>query len=147
MYRTTQVCTAICLLFGVGLIAKIAPSVLADDPLAMDEQIEANEAAIDKGLSQFVSFNFKDVTLQHAAAQLGTQSGIDIQIDKNALETIGLDPETQVTIQVQNISLRAALKLMLLRIDPFLDYAIQNKKLLITARDWPIYNLPRRFTK
>ena len=64
---------------------------------------------------------------------LKTLHGIEIQIDKKALDDVGIGSSSPVTRNLKGISLRSALRLMLRDMD--LTYMIENEVLLITTPD------------
>ena len=74
---------------------------------------------------------FADVPLEQVVASLRDQYDIEVQIDKAALDDIALTPEDEVTVDLQNISLQSALKLMLESLQ--LTYVIRDEVLMITT--------------
>ena len=75
--------------------------------------------------------DFTDTPLEEVVNLLQEDYGIPIQIDRPALEAIGLDPNEPVTVNLHNISLRSALRLMLKKLQ--LTYIIQDEVLMITT--------------
>jgi hypothetical protein len=75
--------------------------------------------------------DYADVPLEEVVNLLQEEYGIPIKINEAALEETGLDPSEPVTINVHNISLRSALRLMLNKLN--LTYIIQNEVLHITT--------------
>jgi hypothetical protein len=80
-----------------------------------------------------------DVPLEEVVGMLQEEYGIAIQIDVPALEAIGLDPTEGVSVNLHNISLRSALKLMLKRKQ--LTSIIRDEVLLITTPEEADANL------
>jgi hypothetical protein len=74
---------------------------------------------------------FTEVTLEDVVSFLQDEYEIPIVIDTPELDDVGIDPSEPVTVNLKNISLRSALRLMLSRID--LTYAIQDGVLLVTT--------------
>jgi tetratricopeptide (TPR) repeat protein len=75
--------------------------------------------------------DFTDTPLEEVVNLLQEEYGIPIQIDDAALEATGLDPTEPVTVQLHNVSLRSALRLMLKKLQ--LTYIIQDEVLMITT--------------
>ena len=78
-------------------------------------------------------FDFTETPLQQVITQLQDDYGIPIQIDHQALDAIGISPDESVTISVNKISLRAALRLLLKNLQ--LTYVTTNDVLMITTLD------------
>ena len=77
--------------------------------------------------------DFTEQPLNDVITQLQDEYGIPIQIDYPALEAIGVRSDEQITINIQNTSLRSALRLMLKSVQ--LTYVIQDEVLMITTPD------------
>ncbi len=77
--------------------------------------------------------DFTEQPLNDAIATLRDDYGIEIQIDKQALEAVGVRPDEPVSINLHNVSLRSALRLMLKNLQ--LTYIIQDEVLMITTPD------------
>lgn len=75
--------------------------------------------------------NFTDTPLEEVVNLLQEEYGIPIQIDDAALDTSGLAPDEPVTVNLHNVSLRSALRLMLKKLQ--LTYIIQDEVLMITT--------------
>ena len=71
--------------------------------------------------------------------QLQDDYGIPIKLDTTALEEIGINTDEPVTVNLHNISLRSALRLMLK--DLQLTYIIQDEVLMITTPEEAEANL------
>jgi hypothetical protein len=92
------------------------------------------EQRIDAALRAPLRPNGIDVTdtpLEEVVTLLEEDYGIPVEIDVPALEAIGLDPSEPVTVNLHNISLRSALRLMLKQLQ--LTYIIQDEVLMITT--------------
>ena len=76
-------------------------------------------------------FDFTDTPLEEVVAMLQSDYGIPIQIDEPALEEMGIDAAEAVTISLNNISLRSALRMMLKKLG--LTYVIRDEVLTITT--------------
>ncbi len=87
---------------------------------------------IEKALKRPTEFSFIDTPLADAVDTLKKKHKIEIQIDRKALDDVGLDPATiPITKNCKGISLRSALRLILRDLD--LAYVIQDEVLLITT--------------
>lgn len=87
--------------------------------------------AIREVLAKKVTLNFRKTPLDEVVKSLKDTYGIEIPLDKRALDGVGLRLDTPVTIAVRQISLGAALRVMLRPLD--LTYSIRNEALLITT--------------
>ncbi|MCG8649497.1 MAG: DUF4974 domain-containing protein [Pirellulales bacterium] len=85
------------------------------------------------------SQTFIELPLEDAVRQLSKTHGIPMVIDRRALEEIGLTPDQPVTISLQEVSLRAFLRLMLRELD--LSYVVENEVLIITTTEAAKNNL------
>ncbi len=77
--------------------------------------------------------DFADVPLQEVVTQLSSDYGIQITLNKPALEEAGIGTDAPVNIQLHNVSLRSALRLMLKQLQ--LTYIIQDEVLMITTKE------------
>jgi hypothetical protein len=102
------------------------------------------EQEILKQLDEPTRMDFEETPLDEAVEYLSEYHGIDILVDRRALDTIGLGTDTPVTVRVKGISLRSGLKLMLKSIDPTLAYTIENEVLVLTTREVVEQNLTTR---
>lgn len=76
---------------------------------------------------------FIDMPLTDVMKQLQDDYGIPIHLDAVALEAVGVRPDEQVSLNLNNTSLQSALRLMLKRLQ--LTYLIQDEVLIITTPD------------
>ncbi|MEW4456229.1 hypothetical protein AB1L30_26425 [Bremerella sp. JC817] len=89
------------------------------------------EQKIFQQLDAETKIQFIDTPLEEVVGYLKQLHGIEIQIDNRALEEIGLSTDTPVTRNIEGISLRSALRLMLKELD--LTYIVANEVLMITT--------------
>ncbi|QDV41921.1 hypothetical protein Enr13x_17640 [Stieleria neptunia] len=89
------------------------------------------EQRINAVLNDETSITFIQTPLQEAMQTLSAQHNIPIVIDLRALEEIGLDDEVGVTIDLKNVTLRAALRLTLRDLE--LTYLIKDEVMQITT--------------
>jgi hypothetical protein len=100
------------------------------------ESDPAAVARIEKALSKPLGSNgldFSETPLEEVVNLLQEEYGIPIQIDHGALDSAGMSPDEPVTINVHNISLRSALRLMLKKLQ--LTSIVRDEVLLITTHD------------
>ncbi|PQO27549.1 hypothetical protein C5Y96_18650 [Blastopirellula marina] len=89
------------------------------------------EQKIFQQLESETKIQFIDTPLEEVVGYLKQLHGIEIQIDNRALEDVGLSTDTPVTRNIEGISLRSALRLMLKELD--LTYIVANEVLMITT--------------
>lgn len=89
------------------------------------------EARILRALSEQVSLEFLDNTLNVALDFITQLKGIPIIIDNDALKAAGVDGNSKVNVVISGITLRSALKLLLE--ESGLDYCIDKEVLVITT--------------
>ena len=77
--------------------------------------------------------DFTETQLSDVVNYLKDYHHIEIQLDLKALEDASIGPETPVTRQLDHITLKSALRIMLGALD--LTYIIKNEVLLITTPD------------
>ncbi|MFN3152005.1 hypothetical protein [Bremerella sp.] len=91
----------------------------------------STEQKIFQQLEAETKIQFIDTPLEEVVGYLKQLHGIEIQIDNRALEDVGLSTDTPVTRNIEGISLRSALRLMLKELD--LTYIVANEVLMITT--------------
>jgi len=89
------------------------------------------DARIEKELATPTILEFRETPLSDAVKYIGELHRIDVQLDERALEDIGIAKETPLTFQVNGISLRSALRLMLRGLD--LTFVNRGGALLIST--------------
>ena len=80
-----------------------------------------------------VALEFIETPLQDVVDFVRDVADIEVQIDRRALDDMGLDTSMPITINLRGVSLRTGLQLMLR--DMGLTYAIENEVLLITTHE------------
>jgi hypothetical protein len=98
---------------------------------AKESHLCGGEAAIETALGKPAQLHFVDRPLNDVVEYLKEHYGIEIQLDKKALDDVGIGSDTPITKNVNGISLRSALQLMLR--DLKLTWMIQDEVLLITT--------------
>jgi len=127
-----------------GLIAGVVCAGFLVGPLAAQDEVpffsaDGNHAAhqriwgaLQKPLPES-GLDFSDTALEEIVAYLHDEFEIEIQIDDQALEDLGIDKTQPITTNLRNISLRSALNLILKELE--LTYVITDEVLLITTQE------------
>jgi hypothetical protein len=117
-------------------------AVANPDPAAADfcECVRKGDAAANKRIERALAaplhsqgLDFTDQPLHDVLMALQDEYGIPVQLNRPALEAIGLAPDTPINVNLHNISLRSALNLMLRQVD--LTYVIQDEVLMVTTKE------------
>ncbi len=98
----------------------VAASSLLKRPAAPAEFLEVigtmqseAEQRLEKALDKTVSIGFLNTPLTEVVVVLAKQLSINVVLDNNALTEEGIAPDTSVTLQLQQITARSALELLL----------------------------------
>jgi hypothetical protein len=89
------------------------------------------ERKIDDALRSPTQLEFIETPLTDVIDYLKDYHQIEIQLDRRALDQVGIDSGTPITKNLRGISLRSALRLMLRELD--LTYLIKDEVLLVTT--------------
>ena len=104
-----------------------------------------------QALEKQVSIDFVDTPLGEVVRHLGRENEIPIVIDHPALDDLGIVSDTQMTIELRDVTLRSALHHLLRELD--LTFLAWNEALVITSIDaalggnysvtrvYPVYDL------
>lgn len=103
----------------------------AAGPAEAESKAKAAEAAILAGLAERTSVDFVDRPLSAVLDQFQATHKIEIEIDTRALEDVNMGTDVPVSTSLRNITLRAALNLILGDLD--LTWTISNEVLWITT--------------
>lgn len=93
----------------------------------------SKELLIERKLSQPTSLNFQDVPLYRVLQDLQVLSGINIVPDRQALSDQGISLEQQMSFNINDISLKSALTLLLKQVN--LTYVIKHEVIEITTHE------------
>lgn len=118
--------------------AQRVESISAEPPAAA-----AARARIESVLSATTQFEYLDEPLKDVVDDIHVRHEIQIVFDRRALEDVGTDLSTPVTISVAGTTLRSALRLLLRNLD--LTYVIHDEVLMITTSDAAKSQLSTRF--
>ena len=128
--------------------AKTGPAANSEQPLAVDAETErANngrrlgmypahvksekERDLERKLSTPVTMSFSDAPLRQVVDELRATQGINIFVDKMALEAENVSLEHPISIKLDQVSLKSALNLILKSVH--LTYVIKDEVLQITT--------------
>jgi hypothetical protein len=97
---------------------------------ADSSSVERIERAL-RGPLHSNGLDFAQTPLKDLVEQLATDYGIPVQLDKAAIDEAGINGDQGVTVNLHNISLQSALKIMLKTVQ--LTYIIRDEVLFITT--------------
>ncbi len=101
---------------------------------ANKSRLRTGKQAIEAALSEKTDVDVKEVPLEEVVRRFRMKNHVQIQFDMNALKDAAIDPAAlPVTLQVKDLTLRSALKLILSQFN--LTYIIQDEVLQITTKD------------
>jgi hypothetical protein len=130
---------SISIVLAAGLLGGLATMLTASaaEPKAPQAEflpkLTDSEVRLEQTLKTHVTLDFKETPLVEVANWFSRKLGIPVLIDNRALENAGFDHSLPVTLKVEFITARAALKLLLDEIE--LTYLDQDGYLLITTQD------------
>lgn len=116
------------------LLLSLAPATASAQRIAFDPPT-AREAAILNTLAEHVQFQFRETTLVDVCNTIRRNRGIRPMLEIKALDDIGIDTDTTVTLAIDGVPLRTALDAILSRIDPSLKWAIEREMLVISTQE------------
>lgn len=97
-----------------------------------DAEIRINNAL--QGPLTSVGLDFPETPLEEVIDFLRDEYNVPIQLDAAALDELGISPDDPVNVNLNNVSLRSALRIMLKPLD--LTYIIEDEVLLITTEEY-----------
>lgn len=97
-----------------------------------DAEIRINSAL--QGPLTSVGLDFPETPLEEVIDFLRDEYNIPIQLDAAALDELGISPDDPVDVNLNNVSLRSAMRIMLKPLD--LTYIIEDEVLLITTEEY-----------
>ena len=135
-----------CLLASLVVLPLSQSGSIADEPIPLSEvdhqlRIWADgNVAANKRIEQALSTNigakglqFEKTPLDEVLKSVGERFGLEIRLDRRAFDDLSLFTHEPINVRMRNVSLRSALKCMLLDLD--LTYVIDHEMLLITSVD------------
>jgi hypothetical protein len=119
----------------VAVIIASILSLVGGGPLRAATPADAEQRIDEVLASQLRSpLDFIETPISTVMTAIAEEYDIPIQFDTMALEAVAQSPETEVSITISNVSLRAALELLLKNVSD-VTYLIDNEVLLITTED------------
>ena len=115
--------------YCLAIYSRSAP---AAEPFASQPQPTGSEQKIRTALAEKTELHLDDLPLADFAALVKRRHGIEVQFDQKALIDYGIGWDTPLTCDLQGISLRSALRLLLSGLD--LTYVVRNETLLVTTK-------------
>jgi len=91
------------------------------------------EEKIRKALTRPITFDFKETPLDQIAKFVQDFAGINVVLDQIGLDEAGVNSDEPVSLQLEDIPLKSAMKLMLGPLE--LAYLIKDDVLLITSKE------------
>ncbi len=133
-----------CLTMLVGAASRAWSQEEPDDnpfgPVSNSIQEEATGSEAEREIEQILEsplheqgLEFVETPLSEVMKFIGEEYGFEIKIDEVAFKDLELSTDAPVTVQMRNISLRSALRLMLKEHD--LTYLVDEGQLVITSED------------
>lgn len=114
-------------------IAAFAPLVsIAEDRSWLAAEPSKLERAVEAAMSEPVSLSFRDATLEEFVARVEELSGVPFALDRKALIDSGISADAPVTLDLSDVSLRAAVRLALDQLD--LCWVVQDQFVLVTTK-------------
>lgn len=102
-------------------------------PFGIGAAESSKTASIRAALETPTVVEFVELPLSDAVDYLRDYHKIEIQLDKKALDDVGVGIDTPITRNLRDISLKSALALMLRELD--LTWVVEHEVLMITTRD------------
>jgi hypothetical protein len=102
-----------------------------EKPVELRKKKCPKEREIERRLEAPVNVSFNECPLRQVLEDLRDAIGIDIVIDRQALEDEGVDPDSPVSIKLESVSLKSALELVLRQVH--LTYVVQDEVLWVTT--------------
>jgi hypothetical protein len=116
---------------------------LSQVPSITLEESSESRLRIEAALATKTKFDYLDTPLKDVIDEIALRHDIPIIISTRALEDFGIGTDTPITINLNGVSLRSALRLMLNELD--LTYLIENEVLQITTPEEAEAKLHSRF--
>jgi alpha-2-macroglobulin len=92
---------------------------------------DPEEQRIETILDTLVSVTFQDTPLEEVARAITREHNITVRVNHRALEDVGLSANEPVSVDVRNLTLRSAMRLILEPLD--LTYVLRHESLTITT--------------
>ncbi|MGC6441768.1 MAG: hypothetical protein ACON4H_03820 [Rubripirellula sp.] len=103
---------------------------------------EAFSLRVETALSQKVAVDFNNETLANVAKRLSEKMSLPVVLDVRSLEEIGMAADLEVTLSIEEVSIRTMLTLLLTPLE--LTYRVDSEVLVFTTKDSAELNLVSR---
>lgn len=123
--------------------ALTAGDVLVFEQLAIPGGPSAVDREMQKNLNQRVTFSFVDVPVMDVLRQIAVDNSLNIALDRNATKVGGGADRQTVSLEVENVSLKSALKLLCEQLD--LTFEVENEVIMIRQKQAEAPRLVTRF--
>src|SRR5262249_13680230 len=111
------------------LFIRIAPPLSS----APAEQPKPKESEVEQRLRKPISLGFRDVPLRQVVRDLTNASGVPVVLDEQALRCAAVNLDAPLSIEVDNIDLKSALKIVLDKVG--LRFIVEDDAIKITVPD------------
>lgn len=115
----------------IACVASLAAPATAEDWPSVTPKPGSAEQRISEALNDDTRLEFIETPFDQVVEFLKDQHDINIELDRNALDDVGIGTDVPITRNLKGICLRSALRIMLKDLD--LTYEIHNEVLLITT--------------
>lgn len=95
--------------------------------------VTPEEEEVRRALTRPISFDFVETPLSDVAQFLRDFSGVNVVLDVNALSQLGVDLDTPVTLSLNAVTMKSALRLLLRPLE--LTYVVRDGVLYITTSE------------
>jgi thioredoxin-related protein len=114
-------------------VARAEENRFLDSTTGGDEESEPsdNQATIERKLARPISVNFQKAPLETVCRDLQNLTGINIVLDKKALEAANVGLDQPLSLNVEHISTKCVLNLLLKELN--LTYQIKDNALVVTT--------------
>ncbi|MFT5525617.1 MAG: hypothetical protein ACI9HK_003587 [Pirellulaceae bacterium] len=126
MFRSTFVAFAI---VGISLSSGLARA----QELKPDEPGKKSTPAV-SSLSDRISVNLKRTPLAEFAEFIRANTAFDCELDMPALDDVGIDPDTEVTVKLAGVSLYSVLNSVTRRLE--LDWRLDGKLIVVSTPEY-----------
>ncbi len=131
MLRSSVLLVAFCVSSGGVFTTRADESGSGYNTTPIHGNQHPRETKIRETLNQDTTLDFKDTPLEDVLKEIETSHQLQIRIDQRALDDIGVDKGTPITIKLKDVTLRSGLDLILNELD--LAYLVDSEVLLLTS--------------
>lgn len=107
---------------------QVPDASLADTKISHREEMHAK---VEQALQRSVTFEFHETPLHDALAFFKDFTGINVVVDRRAIEEVGVSLNTELSGSMTNVTLKSALRALLGPLD--LEAIVKNESLVVTT--------------